>query len=224
MIDLLLYFRVPADLLLFWKRYRNDSITYLDVGCGNHKAKQTKQWLPKCRYFGLDCCNYNNSNGDFARMERFFQADLESDDLSELPDGFFDVIVMCQVLEHLENGLQALERLSRKLALGGRIYVEFPGRHSVGPWTLVLPFMHFKTDPTHKRVYTHEEVSSLLSNRGLTILSSGMRLDWRKFLFLPVTIPYNICLALTKPSRVGVGLWQVFPRSEYVYAEMSETQ
>lgn len=212
------YFLMPADLMPVRVCRKMVSFKYLDVGCGNHKASQVKRYFPQARYYGLDCCNYNNDEGDYGLMEAFFEADLERDDLSVVPDGLFDFVMFCQVIEHLRDGEVVLRRLCGKLAENGCIYVEFPGRHSVGWWTRVFPFFHFSTDASHVRLYSFGEVASALADCGMEIVAKGNRYDWRKFVALPFLIPYNICLFLSRSDRLGAGLWHVFPRSEFVFA------
>src|SRR6516162_4366391 len=141
---------MPLSLRLF-RNSVDEDFTILDVGCGNQSVLLTKKWYPRCCYFGLDLsCDFFSSE-ELSHMEKLFIADLDSNDLSELPDAHFDVIVMSHVIEHVRDGLSAVERLTKKLAPRGRIYIEFPSVRSLG-----LPSAHrtlqFCDDPTHVRV------------------------------------------------------------------------
>ncbi len=51
-------------------------------------------------------------------------------DRVELPDGRYDMIVLLDVLEHIENDRGSLQVLKRKLAPGGRLVLTVPA----APW------------------------------------------------------------------------------------------
>ena len=212
------HLKMPIELYELWRHGVVAPRTWLDVGCGNHAATRTLRWFPQCQYYGLDRTNYNNTSQDYAQMIRFYKADLENDTLEIIPNDYFDVVMMCQVLEHLNNGVSALDYLARKVAPGGYFYIEYPGRHSAGLLARIFPFMHFKTDPTHRRIYETKAIASFLEKRNLQIVASGLRLDWRKYFLLPLTIPLNAIYAIKRSPHLGQALWHVLPRSEFVLA------
>jgi SAM-dependent methyltransferase len=103
---------IPLRLKLF-RNSVDEDFTILDVGCGYESVLFTKKWYPRCRYFGLDLSRDYFSSEELSHMEKLFIADLDRDDLSELPDAHFDVIVMSHVIEHVRDGLPAVERLTK---------------------------------------------------------------------------------------------------------------
>ena len=84
----------------------------LDIGCGNGAlsydiAKKAKKVV------GIDL---NEKNISFAK-ERYSKENIEwGDALKDLPDERFDVIIMSNVLEHIENRVEFLRRLREKAA------------------------------------------------------------------------------------------------------------
>ena len=64
-----------------------------------------------------------------------------------LADNHYDLIILSHVIEHINNGLDVVERLSKKLKFGGHIYIEYPSLKS-----LQLPSaqgsLHFCDDDT----------------------------------------------------------------------------
>jgi len=48
------------------------------------------------------------------------------DSIEQIPDGFFDEILICQVLEHLENPMETLKNLKKKLKNNGKIKIVVP--------------------------------------------------------------------------------------------------
>lgn len=188
----------------------------LDVGAGNHSAQLVKGHFPQCAYYGLDISrDYNNDERDFALMAGFFELDLTLLRYEAIPDGFFDVIMIAHVIEHLPNGDAVLAALVPKLKPGGVIYVEYPGARS-----LTLPSMqetlNFHDDPTHVRVYSVPEVSAVLEQAGARVLEGGTRRDWRIIAMMPLTVPYNL---IRKGYFRGSLFWDLFGFAEFVYAE-----
>lgn len=203
---------IPPKFLYFARENTRSRFRLLDVGCGNHSVRQAKRWFPNCEYFGIDRGVYNNDDEDFLLMERFFELDLAQDDLAVIPDSWFDLIVVNHVIEHLYNGEDVIGNLTKKLRKGGRMYIEFPGEHS-----LALPSMsgtlNFCDDPTHVRVYSVREVANVLLANGLRIKRGGVRRDWRRILLFPVLLVRG----LWQGNRAGA-FWDLLGFAEFVYA------
>jgi 2-polyprenyl-3-methyl-5-hydroxy-6-metoxy-1,4-benzoquinol methylase len=162
------------------------AIRILDVGCGNHSASVTKASYPAAEYHGLDIDpSYNNDDADHTAMDRFFPINLEEDDLEGVPGGYYDVVILSHVIEHLRDGLGVLGRLVTKLRPGGIIYVETPH-----PRSLHLPSMkgslNFHDDDSHVRVYTQEEITAGLTASGCRILQAGTRRSLKRMVMTPV--------------------------------------
>ncbi len=181
-------------------------ICVLDVGCGNHSATVTKAHFPACRYFGIDMVWYNNDDRDRQAMEKYYEMNIDdTHQLDELPDGFFDCIIMNHIIEHTQNGLGILTKLSHKLKRGGQLYVETPSER-----TLSFPSMkgtlNFRDDPTHVRVYTLHEMNNTLVESGLRILRSGIRRSWRKIMLMPI---YAVASLFTYGHLRAVVVWDL---------------
>lgn len=180
-------------MTLFSKSDAARPFNYLDVGCGNHMPSVTKRRFPNWNYYGLDRADYNVNEADKAVMSGYFNIDLAEGSLDSLPPGFFDVIVMSHVIEHLPNGIDVIVRLTDKLAPGGRIYIEFPSVRS-----LALPSMYgtlnFCDDPTHVHVHDVREISNALLARGLRILKAGRRRQWSRIILLPLVVGVKLIL------------------------------
>lgn len=101
---------------------RNKDLYFLDVGCGSHSATISCSELKdyKVKYHGIDITrDYNNNEADFEAMDRFYEKDLTKLEFDDIPDNFYDVIACSQVIEHLYNGDQVIEKLLSKLKTGG---------------------------------------------------------------------------------------------------------
>ncbi len=113
----------------------------------------------------------------FAR-ERFPHPRLElaeADALERLPAGPFDVVILSNVLEHIERRTELLRRIVREAA-PDRILVRVPmaDRHWLVPLRSELGLAHF-SDPTHFVEYTEETFAAELAAAGLRAVETTIR-------------------------------------------------
>lgn len=213
------HIRVPSKLKKIYKDYENKEFTLLDVGCGDHSPSLFERWFPKIKYFGLDRTNYNNSDKDFNFMEKFYKIDLSAPNFDDLEDNFFDVIFMSHVIEHLENGLEVLNLLSKKLKKDGKIYLEFPSTNSLG-FPSARGTLNFSDDPTHIKLYDIKEIANELMKNNFKIIKAGISKDFLRILIFFIFLPYQI-YSLIKHKKINskYGAWDFFNFSHYVYAK-----
>jgi 2-polyprenyl-3-methyl-5-hydroxy-6-metoxy-1,4-benzoquinol methylase len=106
--------------------------------------------------------------------DRLYQGDLMQLELKERK--YFDRIVLGDVLEHLPNPLQALERLNPALREDGKFIISVP---NVAHVTVRLKLLmgHFEytdrgiLDRTHQRFFTRKSFHALLQAAGLRVES-----------------------------------------------------
>lgn len=82
-------------------------------------------------------------------------------DQVELPDGHYDMIVLLDVLEHIESDRASLQVLRRKLAPGGRLVLTVPA----APWL----WSEHDVAHHHKRRYTKRTLHDTLFDGGFDI-------------------------------------------------------
>jgi SAM-dependent methyltransferase len=148
-------------------------------------------------------------------MSRFFEIELTSLRFNDIPDNFFDVILMSHVIEHLPNGDDVLSGLIPKLKKKGVVYIEFPSTRSTK-----LPSMrdtlNFYDDPTHCRLYSISELSQVLIDRGCIVVNSGARRDWMRIMLFP----FHLVYAKAKLGYVPGGVfWDLLGFADFIYAE-----
>ncbi len=198
------------------RTFGNTAFTLLDVGAGNRSASKTKLIFPNCEYHGLDIVrDFNNEESDFAAMHSFYELDLTLLNLDAIPDDYFDFIRMAHVIEHLHNGDLVLPALIKKLKPRGYFYIEYPGEKSMH-----LPSMHgtlnFKDDPTHVRLYSVKEVSSIFENSNCRVIESGTR---RNKLFILLT-PFRLLAGLLSAKKLNANIfWDILGFAEFVFAQ-----
>lgn len=205
----------PPKFRFISHKLQNTDFTFLDVGCGNKSATYTKRFFPKCRYFGIDNMkNYNNEAEDFDLMEKFYEKDISQLKFEDIPNNFFDTIMITHVIEHLKNGEEVLIALLPKLKAGGVIYIEYPSAKSVNfpskPETL-----NFYDDPTHVRIYDALEISKLLALNGMDVKKIGIRRSFLNIFLMPFKMVYNKIKRGIIPGSI---YWDLYGFAEFVYA------
>ncbi len=209
---------VPFRLKYVRKTFAGRRFKLLDVGCGINSFEVTKYWLPNAAYYGLD--KHRGEEGEYyGAMDGFFLIDLERETLRSIPDGFFDVIILSHVIEHLDNGLAVVRELSTKLAPLGYIYIETPSIR-----TLALPsadgFLHFHDDSTHKRLYDIKDIANELLSSEVKIIRAARRRDPVGTLVLgPMAVLYNVPYLLRHRRLYGRPLWDLLGIAEFVLGQ-----
>jgi len=207
---------VPFKLTFFHKKFKDASFNLLDVGCGNHSPSIAKYWFPRCRYYGLDRDpHYNNDSRDTGLMDGFYQIDLVEDTLDEVPNEFFDLVIMAHIIEHLPNGEDVIKGLLPKLRKNGYMYLEYPSFRSTR-----LPSMrgtlNFFDDPTHCRLYSQMDLYNLFMVNGCKIVKGGTR---RRALFI-VLMPLRVIHDLVRHRYVsGSAFWDLMGFAEYIVVQ-----
>ena len=148
-------------------------------------------------------------------MTKFYELDLTTLDFREIPDAFFDVIILSHVIEHLHNGDEVLRNLLRKLKQEGYVYIEFPSSRSTR-FQSKKGTLNFYDDPTHCRIFTVEEISNILVENQFTVLRSGTRRDWMRVFLTPVKIVYT---KLTLGYVPGGVFWDILGFADFVFAK-----
>ena len=187
----------------------------LDVGAGSHSPSLAKRVFPDCIYHGIDIGNYDNSANDMSLMDRYFEMDVTKLDFDEIPDYYYDLIILSHIIEHLHNGDKVIEGLAKKLKPGGFIYIEYPGEKSTR-FPKMRGSLNFYDDPTHVRLYSLQEIEQLLTTAGFVTISKGLRRYWPYILLTPIKIAYNVMKRGYIPGSI---FWDILGFAEYVYAK-----
>jgi len=206
MLGILEYFMRPVRFDYLSRYLSNPEIRFLDVGCGNHSPSLTKQYFGKCIYHGVDndpeC--YNDKE-EMKCIDRFFLMDLAQANLSEVPDNYYHCVMLSHVIEHISNGREIVARLIPKLKTGGIIYIETPS-----PRSLMFPHMkgtlNFWDDPTHKRIYTLEELRLVVAEGDCEIIYSGIRRSFKRIAIFPLHFLHSL---IKNRNISGTVFWDV---------------
>lgn len=119
-------------------------------------------------------------------IDKFLKADIESDALG-IPDGYFDVIICGDVLEHLVDPWRVVKQLKRYLVPDGVLIASIPNFLYYKAFARILFKQDFAyqadgvLDRTHLRFFCRKNVASLFSENGYVLRSVLSNLDWEKW-------------------------------------------
>lgn len=197
-------------------RYKS-RIRYLDIGCGNHSARLSYKYLHNLEYWGVDKGTYNNDHEDFTAMYRFIDQDVEEYEFTDVPNAYFDIVVLSHVLEHFENYKVVISKVLPKLSENGIIYIETPTIQST-TFPSREGTLNFFDDNTHLNPVPFEDVEHLLESKNFIIVSHGIRKFKRRIFLFPLFLFFSI---YKYGSVVGPVLWDIYGFSWYLVAAPS---
>jgi 2-polyprenyl-3-methyl-5-hydroxy-6-metoxy-1,4-benzoquinol methylase len=166
------YFSLEREI--FKNAITQKGIRILDVGCGTGVLGAFFKSQQQCEVYGIDI-NKNACIIAEKNLDGVLHANVEAIDLPYARD-YFDVIVMGDVLEHLINPVQAVQKLLAVLKPAGKIFITVPNiRH----WKEVLNLVFRDTwqyetwgilDYTHLRFFTKTSAVKLFVQAGINVI------------------------------------------------------
>ena len=170
----------------------------LDWGCG---LGQVSHMLGRA---GLDVTSfdYRPDAPDAVQALPHFpevRAYLSSDPRAlPYPDGSFEAVLSCGVLEHVVDPGASLDEIARVLVPGGTLYVyKLPNRLSYLEWVARMLGMYYHGAETYDRVYTARGARELLERHGY-----GVR-ELRLANMLPLTLD----MPIAQRPRAARAIW-----------------
>jgi len=129
-----------------------DGSRVLDIACGpGLLCRKVKQRRPAAHVMGVDFSHFTiarNQERDRAMGVEYRHLDIRSSLLTLR--GPFDVVIMCEILEHLEEPELVIAAAMNLLKPGGRFILSCPHDNDI-------------PDPEHLRTWGHDEVFHLLA-------------------------------------------------------------
>lgn len=140
----------------------SDNTTILDYGCGDAQILDSLEDCFLERY-GVDYIDQPITTSNGSKIVSHLHLD-------QLPSQV-DLILMSQVLEHLQNPLETVVDVCQRLKHGGVLIVEVPGLYS---FSSVRSAQNFKNQfkLCHKTYFTSQTLSMMIEKAGLKVVYS----------------------------------------------------
>ena len=173
--------QAALDAVDYYRKSRSEMLALLppepkrliDIGCGEgFFGEAVKARFPGCETWGVEPV-VAAAKMAATRNDRILNAPL--DGVSELPDGYFDVVTMNDVLEHIAWPEPALAAAKRVLKPDGRLVISLP---NVQYLPNVLDLVQHNDweyqdygvlDRTHFRFYTSKSATRMLERNGFKV-------------------------------------------------------
>lgn len=159
------HFRRLEIVLSFLRKLRKD-LVILDAGCGD--GLQLDKYIKSYLAFGVDISLTRLKRA----KEQVKKSVVFSGDLFNLPikNSRFDVVILGEVIEHIEEPVVVLKEIHRILKSSGYILLDTPSQSNIVDMILRLlgiePKWGFKVDKTHLWFFKMNQVKELLQRAG----------------------------------------------------------
>ncbi len=137
----------------------------LEIGCGRGVL------LEALSHLGHECHGTERSNLAATRAQRIVEIKIYTDPFEqyELPENYFDVVILWHVLEHLENPVLTLTHVSNLLRPRGVLIIEVPNLSSLQARLTGKHWFHLDIQ-RHLYHFTAKGLTTLLENCGFQIM------------------------------------------------------
>src|SRR3990167_4061075 len=148
------------DRLIKIKKFNPNISSVFDIGCGYGF------WLKFCLEKGLRVSGIDLSQESIDWGKQNYNLNIKRKTIEELNiEDTYDLIVMCDVVEHLKDPLQQLKKIKGMLKQDGILYVQVP--NVIG---FKLPFGHGYGLPHHLWQFSIQTITKLLENAGFKVM------------------------------------------------------
>lgn len=149
----------------------------LDIGCAY--GFMLKKFPNSFEKFGVDISDYAIKEASRRLPVATFKIGDIEDELF-FPEGFFDIAICNDVLEHLKNPAFALKNIQRVLKKEGVLYVTTPNLN----WLRKKLFKRADKKEHHISLFPHEALLNLLIKSGFEVIDHWTYTNLTYFFFL----------------------------------------
>ncbi|WP_290867886.1 class I SAM-dependent methyltransferase [Flavobacterium sp.] len=165
------YYKVRKEMLNYLPEKAQK---VLDIGCGNGAFATLVKEKNNAEVWGIELME-EEAKVALNVLDKVLIGACENH-LNELPDGYFEVIYLNDVLEHLVDPYSVLETLKSKLTQNGVVISSIPNVRFFRTFSKVLFSKDWKyedhgvMDKTHLRFFTGKSIKRMYNELGYTIL------------------------------------------------------
>ena len=170
------YSHSRLDLISLLPIKKDKKILEIGAGCGDTLVTIKEKNLAS-KVIGVELFPKPGTNQSNTLIDKFIIADIENDIL-DLENDYFDVIICGDVLEHLVDPWAVIEKLTHLLKKGGVFIISVP---NIGHYTVLFSIIFkkdFKYDPeggildkTHLRFFCKKNIKQLVTTKNLQPVS-----------------------------------------------------
>ena len=166
------YDKIRLEMLDFLPK---DAKSVLDVGCGNGAFAEIIKEQNKAEVWGIELMEAHAKEAA-KKLDKVFTGKCENY-IDNLPDNYFDAIYFNDVLEHLVDPFDVLNRMKHKLTKNGVVISSIPNIRSFDTFMKLVFKKDFKyeedgiLDLTHLRFFTKKSIRRTYENLGYTIVT-----------------------------------------------------
>ena len=145
----------------------------LDVGCVQHTWEQSHRnpnWLHKrIREVSASCVGVDYLTDEVERLKELGYDVVAGDVLRDEPPGRFEVVVLGDLIEHLESPVRLLEYAAAALEPEGKALVTTPNATYLGQFVTVLARRRPAINPEHVMIFDPFTFRNLIERSPLEI-------------------------------------------------------
>lgn len=145
----------------------------IDIGCGKGELGEQVKAARQAEVWGLEIDPASAKVAE-TRLDKVLTGDIVAL-LPQLPDNYFDVIIFCDVLEHIVDPFSLLNEIKKKLTPGGVVVCSIPNmRYLLTLKALLInKDWHYThegvLDKTHLRFFTQKSIRDTFEALGFEI-------------------------------------------------------
>ena len=185
--------------LNFVERFAKQRGCLLDIGCA------TGDFLDTANRRGWEVTGIEivESVATYTRETRGFDVRQEQISNTSLPDGTYQAITLWDVLEHLPEPDQALQRCYQLLAPGGYLFFSIPNLNSIDRFLFGKTWIGWDP-PRHFHLFTNASVHLMLARSGFELVHSQCIVGGKGAFLLSLEVAFG-------KSKFGSILKRLFP-------------
>lgn len=167
------YTNIRFDLIKLLPVNPEARVLELGAGGGDTLLEIKRQNLAK-EVVGIELMDIPNSNQSNPSIDKFLISNIETDPIP-FANSYFDAILIGDVLEHLVNPWQSIEKLSKYLKRNGIFIVSIPNIRFISSFTKIFIKGDFGYeaqglfDKTHLRFFCKKNIKQMFSTDSLKV-------------------------------------------------------
>ena len=214
-----IYFTKPRlDLISLMSKNPDQRVLEIGMGGGDTLVKIKQMGLAK-EVVGVDLMELENSNQKDPLIDSVHFINLDNDIL-DVPDNYFDILIAGDVLEHLTDPWGVLSKMSSKVKPGGQILISLPNiREMKAVWSI---FFKGRFAYTTEGIFDRTHIRFFCKNDMIQMIQAVPSLK------IELVTPINFVISKNSKreifNRLTFGLFEEFISVQYLFRVVKTTK